>query len=1034
MTRLTHALMFSAAIGCVACSSSEPVEPAQDGGGPFGSDGGAAGDGDTSPDGDAAVDEQGDGGSSVDAGPGPYNEGQWVKGHARFTAITPTLVRAEFDPNGTFVDLPSYFAVERDARFHRALVTEEGDTLTIDTGAMTLVYRDDGQAFSATNLTATLAETGLTFSPANDNPANLGGTTPTLDRWVGAGQLDDGILTRDGWYRLDDSHGHLLEDDWVRERESDEQDWYVFGYGSNYKAALRSLTAIGGKVPLPRKHVLGAWYSRYYSYTSEEFEGIADEYDSHDFPLDVMVLDMGWHLDGWTGWTWNTDLIPDPAGLLGNLHGRGLNVTLNVHPADGVAPHESAYAPFMQALGKDPASSETVPFDAANADYMGALFGEVHRPLTEAGADFFWLDWQQDVYTRSLPTLPNLRWLNELYYRYEQRDGLRGLSFSRWGGFGDHRHPIHFSGDASTDWSMLAFEVPFTATSSNSGLYFWSHDIGGHTGARNEESYTRWCQFGAFSAALRSHSWTPEELDRRPWKYPEWAESSMRKSFHLRSTFFPYLYSSAFQASQSSVPLIRSMYIDSPRVDEAYRQPQEYAFGDALIVAPVVEPGAGARRLGRQAVWFPEGTFYNYFTGERFEGPREVLVAATIDELPLFVRAGVPLPLQPYQPRMASTQTSELHVRCYPGADGESASFVFHEDDGETRRYEQGEFASTKLRCERHGATLRVHVAATEGTFTGQLSERAYVIEIPATERATKVMVDGESGSAEYDANQFTNRVHVPARAIGEELDVRVDVVLASDQAVRKRAFAQRTGSDPDKTLEAMVRDAWNAAPSDAEKMAVLAAADTGAFGKVENLYGYPAVPHFVVYQVPWAPADIELGEAWRGGVQHVGTASVGFAGGTIERALADGVIDFEHERSNLATSAGAAFSTKETDDTVGIADGKVGGYPGNRAEEWSTSGQKTGASVTLSWSSPRKVARVVLFDRINANDQITSGVLTFSDGSSVAVGRVPNTPEDGPYVSDFAARDVTWVKFEVTGVSATTENIGLAELAVYGP
>jgi hypothetical protein len=216
--------------------------------------------------------------------------------------------------------------------------------------------------------------------------------------------------------------------------------------------------------------------------------------------------------------------------------------------------------------------------------------------------------------------------------------------------------------------------------------------------------------------------------------------------------------------------------------------------------------------------------------------------------------------------------------------------------------------------------------------------------------------------------------------------------------------------------------------------MAVLAAAGTGAFGKVENLYGYPAVPHFVVYQVPWAPADIELGEAWRGGVQHVGTASVGFAGGTIERALTDGVIDFEHERSNLATSAGAAFSTKETDDTVGIADGKVGGYPGNRAEEWSTSGQKTGASVTLSWSSPRKVARVVLFDRINANDQITSGVLTFSDGSSVAVGRVPNTPEDGPYVSDFAARDVTWVKFEVTGVSATTENIGLAELAVYGP
>jgi alpha-glucosidase (family GH31 glycosyl hydrolase) len=1036
MLRLpTFSCALIAAALC-ACSSKDTHEPAQDAGqGPPVDAAEGALDAtpghDASGDGDAALSE--DAGHDA-GGPGPFNDGQWVKGHARFTAITPTLLRVEYDPQGQFVDSPSYFAREREARFHHAAYQETGSGATLDTGAFKLVYTDDGQPFSTTNLTLQLSKSGLAFSPAADNPENLGGTTRTLDRWDGPGKLDDGILTRAGWYKLDDSHGHLLDQDWVHERDSQEQDWYVFAYGADYKAALRSLTAIGGKVPMPRRHVLGAWYSRYYSYTSAEFEAIADEYDAHDFPLDMMVLDMGWHLDGWTGWTWNNDLIPDPPALLSNLHDRGLQVTLNVHPSDGVAPYERAYGDFMHALGKDPASQETVPFDTADKPYMDALFTQVHAPLTHDGADFFWLDWQQAEFTRSIPTLTNLRWLNELYYRYEQRDGLRGLSFSRWGDMGDHRHPIHFSGDASTTFQMLAFEVPFTATSSNSGLFFWSHDIGGHVGARNEESYTRWCQFGAFSAALRSHSFTAEELDRRPWKYPDWAEASMRTSFHLRSQFFPYLYSSVFAAHDASLPLVRSLYIEYPDVADAYKQPQQYLFGDALLVAPVAEAGAGARRLGRQVVWFPEGTFHNYFTGERFVGPSEQLVAATIDELPLFVRAGVPVVMQPYQKRMASTPISELHVRCYPGEDGKTGRFVLHEDDGETDGYLKSEYASTKLSCSRKGDTLLVHVAATEGKYPGQLSERAYVIEVPATERASVIQIDGKNASVDYDAGTLTNRVRVASRGVDQALDVSLQVKSVSDDTLRTRAFAQRTGVATNLTLANMVSAAWSNAGSEAEKLAVLAAAGSGAFAKNENLYGYPLAPHFIAYKQPWAAADIKITAGWRGGVQQVQTASVTFAGQQIDSTVLSGDVDFAHRGVDLAQTATATFSSQETNDSTGIADGKVGGYPEDRAQEWSTAGEKTGASVTLTWSSAQQLAHVILFDRINANDQITSGTLSFSDGSTVHVGSIPNTPQAGPLLVDFAARSVTSVKFTVDSVSASTENVGLAELAVYGP
>ena len=138
-------------------------------------------------------------------------------------------------------------------------------------------------------------------------------------------------------------------------------------------------------------------------------------------------------------------------------------------------------------------------------------------------------------YTRGMPTLRNLDWLNYYYYQDSKKDGKRGFQFSRWGGWGDHRHPIHFSGDSDTGWKMLGFEVPFTSTAGNVGCFYWSHDVGGHFGDRNEEPYTRWVQFAATNAALRIHSGIIDYLDRRPWKWPEQLTDSMRKAFHFRS-------------------------------------------------------------------------------------------------------------------------------------------------------------------------------------------------------------------------------------------------------------------------------------------------------------------------------------------------------------------------------------------------------------------------------------------------------------------------------------------------------------------
>ncbi len=105
------------------------------------------------------------------------------------------------------------------------------------------------------------------------------------------------------------------------------------------------------------------------------------------------------------------------------------------------------------------------------------------------GVDFWWLDWQQNYLYPEVRGYrsTSLQWINELYYRETERKGLRGAGYSRWAGWGDHRHPIQFSGDAQANWEMLAFEVKLTAASGNAGCYYWAHDIGGFRGDPNPE-------------------------------------------------------------------------------------------------------------------------------------------------------------------------------------------------------------------------------------------------------------------------------------------------------------------------------------------------------------------------------------------------------------------------------------------------------------------------------------------------------------------------------------------------------------------
>jgi alpha-glucosidase (family GH31 glycosyl hydrolase) len=718
-----------------------------------------------------------------------------IIGNTRFTFYTDHLVRMEYAQNGRFLDEPTLFAVNRHPEYTGVKIQEkEGNKYILTTPAMRIEFYNDGFPFGQTNLFV-YYKTGhddkeKRWYIASLQRNNLKGAIHTLDGVGKPVSLQEGLLSRDGWYLINDTGKDIVKDGWICSRDKNHvQDLYLFIYGDDYKAALKSLRAVSGPAPMTRKYVHGSWYCRWWNYTDDDYRQIVREYKEHDFPLDILVFDMGWHTQdakigtghagnrGWTGYSWNRKLIPNPEQLIDEFRKDHIHVALNEHPHDGLRPHEDAYPAFTTDLGRDEKAGVPL-FDAGDRSYMDAFMKHAHQESDSMGVAFWWLDWQQDYLyplVRGTNTT-HLFWLNQLYYTYSEKNNLRGAGFSRWAGWGDHRHPIQFSGDAVGNWDMLKFEIELTATSGNAGCFFWAHDLGGFYDGKDSELYTRWTQFGLLNSSLRIHSVYDKDLDRRPWLWGEEAERAMHRIYHLRSALMPYIYSSVHQCYTDMLPLNRGMYIEYPKDENAYRHPEQFLFGDLLLGAPVTTPGFGENKIATQTVWLPEGnSWYHFFTGKRYKGGQEVSVESPLDEFPLFIKGGYPLPMQAYTDRMASTPLKELIIRCYPGEDGCDNSYTLYEDDGLTLDYQKGRFATTKLSYRKDKKETVITIHPTENSYEGQVLKRAYRIELPNGQKEIRISVNGKKIKPLWDKRLNGPVISIPAMDIRKAVNIQIN-------------------------------------------------------------------------------------------------------------------------------------------------------------------------------------------------------------------------------------------------------------------
>jgi alpha-glucosidase (family GH31 glycosyl hydrolase) len=417
-----------------------------------------------------------------------------------------------------------------------------------------------------------------------------------------------------------------------------------------------------------------------------------------------------------------------------------------VHPGAFPA-SDPQFQPICRELGVNPANLEQHKtdrpgvyniWDISRKEDAELIVERLLRPVQEDGIDLWWVDGASPT-----KAVPETAWTNYVYFQaMEKHTAKRPVILSRYGGLGNHRYPLQFTGDTASQWEVLRSQVDMTARGGNVGNAYLSHDIGGFVseefwdGKVNPELFVRWVQFGCFSPVMRLHSCFGI---REPWAYEKKVSDAIREAFRLRMSLIPYIYHFNHVAHTTGLPLCRPIYLHYPQDDNAYRYASEYLFGDRLLVAPVAASG------GELVVYLPEGKWYPWEKNAALVGPLKQYLLINYNEIPVYVKAGSIIARQ--KPALSTALASKKHLELdlYPGEPGEAAKFSLYEDDGESRDHRSGGFALTSFTfTSRKNGNAELTISKPDGEYEGMPAERTFAINIYTSKRPARLKVNGE--------------------------------------------------------------------------------------------------------------------------------------------------------------------------------------------------------------------------------------------------------------------------------------------------
>lgn len=478
---------------------------------------------------------------------------------------------------------------------------------------------------------------------------------------------------------------------------------YYFVYGDKPANVISNYQKLTGKSPMFAKSAYGFWQCRERYHNQNELLVNAREMRARKIPFDNIVQDWFYWPKDTKGPEWDKAKYPDPDAMVDELKDLNLKLMVSVWPEVKNAKLEEKYE-----LTKIKSSNYIDVFDKGVSERFYRMLSD---SMFHKGVSSIWLDGTEPEGVRDTNVNTAVGPYKEVQNPYslevtramyegrrEEFPNERVFNLTRSAYAGQQRYgATSWSGDVAGTWEQFAEQIPAGLNFTMAGVPYWTHDIGGffrdskslnpiyesqYTNPEYIELLTRWFQFGTFSPIFRIHGYVSET---EIWRYGKEFENTARKFIDLRYQLMPYIYSEARKVSNEGTLMMAPLVYQYPNDKNTWNIKDQLFFGESLMVGFVTE-----YKQREKEIYLPQGNWFNFWTNEKIEGGKEIKVKASLNETPLFVKAGSILPMGPKLQYATEVVDEPLQINIYPGEDAE---YVLYLDDNESYDYEKGEYS-----------------------------------------------------------------------------------------------------------------------------------------------------------------------------------------------------------------------------------------------------------------------------------------------------------------------------------------------------
>ena len=658
----------------------------------------------------------------------------------RITILSERLIRFEYSKKGIFLDKNTGFAVNRSFPRISVEVSDDNKYLVVSTKYFTFQYTKENNFYASklfpdTNLRVKLTDTDKLWYPNHPEARNFKTNTMDLED-INKLTYDKSLYSTDGFVVIDDSNGLVEYEQNYIPRVDGNVDLYLFMYKRDFANCLKDFYTLTGKPLMIPKYALGIWWNRDRIYNFSDSCILVNLFKKYDIPISVFLLSEFWHIKDSkdvnlhkSGYSFSKELFPEPEKLIKWMHSNNIKVGLNMDPTEGINSLEPSYPLFHEKYKTENFSN--IPFNVYDIDFIKLFKDKLIKPLFEMGTDFLWIDYK-DNNNKVLA-------FNEVI-KSSYSNNQRYFSLTRNFGLGTQRYGAIYTGETKVSWKTLEFLPSFTSSGANSGLSWWSHDVGGFkNGIEDDELYLRYVQYSAFSPIFRFSAKRGPYYKREPWLWDIKTLTIVRNYCFLRYRLIPYIYSEGYKHYNIGTPLTMPLYYQIPSIYDEPIYKNEYYFGSQFLISPITKPKNELIKRSIEKLYLPEGVWYDFKTGKKFMGNKRYVTFYKDEDFPIFVRAGAIVPLSMLSANkndLSNPTTLELNI--FPG---KSNTYDLYEDDGISNNYLNKDYHITSIDYNYMANNYTLIIRKIEGNSDIIPPKRNYIVKFRNTKKPTNITI-----------------------------------------------------------------------------------------------------------------------------------------------------------------------------------------------------------------------------------------------------------------------------------------------------